>query len=187
MSDPSWASPHSPSTLSEIRLEMGAFRRYAASFSSARERTFSYEIQDTSLSLREGLAEYYSSDPGLLAPSDISEDMAIGLRAHDASHVVFGCDTSVRGEVALARWSLFGAKGAATLYLSGIRSRETRFLFSDFFRKLRVSNIPHAAVDGLRALIRSFRMKTSWPSLKWEQYLDRPLADIRREFGIRVV
>ena len=152
-----------------------------------RQRTFRYEDQDASLTLRQGLSEYYASDPALLAPSHVSDEIRRGLLAHDAAHVVFGCDTSVRGEIVLVRWSVFGAEDAVPIYLRGLRSRETRFLFADFFRKLRPATLFRGVIDGARALFRSLRMSRRWPSLGWERYADRPLAEIRREFGIRVV
>ena len=152
-----------------------------------RHRAFGYEDPETPQSLREGLSEYYASDPTLLAPSNVPGEIAIELRAHDASHVVFGCDTSVRGEVVLARWSLLGAEGAFRIYLRGLRSKETRFLFADFFRKVRPLMLLAATFDGARAIIRSFSMRRRWPTLDWERHADRPLAEIRREFGIRVV
>jgi len=152
-----------------------------------RLRTFAYEEQESRQSLRDGLEEYYASDSKLLSPGEVSEEVRFRLRAHDAAHVVFGCDTSVRGEVALARWSLLGAVDGISIYLSGLRARETRFLFGDFFRKIRPGNLLVAAYDGSRALLRSLRMRRRWPSLEWEEYADRPLAEIREEFGIRVV
>lgn len=169
------------------KSERATLSRLRQSLNRNRPRTFVYENQESTQSLRQGLEEYYSSDSSLLAPKDVSSDIAIGLRAHDASHVVFGCDTSIRGEVALARWSLFGAKGAMSLYLRGLRSRETRFLFVDFVRKVRLETLLCAAVDGFRAIMGSLRMQQRWPTLGWERYADRPLNAIRAEFGIRVV
>ena len=97
MSEPRWA-PHwtVPRFQEAWRRWLTRLRRTAG---NGRLRTFAYENQETLQSLREGLAEYYSSDPALLAPTSVSDEIASRLRAHDAAHVVFGCDTSVRGEV----------------------------------------------------------------------------------------
>ena len=165
----------------------GWLTRLRQSVGQNRIRKFAYEHPDASMSLRDGLEEYYSSDPGLLAPADVSHDVAIGLRAHDAAHVVFGCDTSVRGEVVLARWSLFGAEDGIQIYLRGLRSKETRFLFVDFFRRVRPAMLLLAAFDGMRALIRSISLRKRWPSFEWENYADRPLTEIRSDFKIRVL
>ena len=42
-------------------------------------------------------------------------------------------------------------------------------------------------LDGLRAVFRSLRMTARWPSYEYARYLDRPLDELRREFGIRVL
>ena len=134
-----------------------------------------------------GLQEDRPSDPGVVAAADVSHDVAIGRRADDAAHVVFGCETSVRGEVVLARWSLFGAEDGIQIYLRGLRSKETRFLFVDFFRRVRPAMLLLAAFDGMRALIRSISLRKRWPSFNWENYADRPLAEICSDFKIRVL
>jgi hypothetical protein len=38
-----------------------------------------------------------------------------------------------------------------------------------------------------RVIRRSRRMARRWPWRAWEQRLDRPLRELREEFGIRVV
>ncbi|MEE3331368.1 MAG: hypothetical protein VX246_10900 [Myxococcota bacterium] len=178
-----------PAPIATTELQQGHhwLARIKQNLGKQRTRMFRYEQPDTAQTLREGLEEYYSHDPSLLSPGDVSSDIALGLRAHDASHVVFGCDTLIRGEVTLARWSLFGARGAMTIYFRGLRSAETRFLFTDFIRKVRPVVLCLSAIDSVRAVIRSLRMHKRWPALDWEQYVDRPLVEIRREFGIRVV
>lgn len=148
-----------------------------------------FQSQNSRQTLREALAEFHA-ERGLLAARDVGPEIAAGLRAHDAAHVVFGCDESPRGEVVLTRWSLFGARDAIPLYIRGLRSRETRWLFTDFFRKLRPESLVLGVLDGFSALARSLRMTARWPagtSGDWEVYLDHPLEEIRREYNIRVV
>ena len=59
------------------------------------------------MTLREGLAEYFRRNPGLMDEAALPRDLSLGLHSHDIARVVFGCDTSLVGEVVLARWSLF--------------------------------------------------------------------------------
>ena len=141
----------------------------------------------TTQTLREGLGEYYASEPELLEPRETSSDVRRLLRAHDAAHVVFGCDTSAYGEIVLSRWSLVGATDAIPIYVRGLRSRETRWLFVEFFKKLRPLSLLVGMIDGLRAIVRGLRMRKRWPSLDFERHLDRPLFELRQEYGIRVL
>jgi hypothetical protein len=146
-----------------------------------------YQHRDSTQTLREGIAEYYRSDPRLLAPRDLPDRARRSLLAHDAAHVIFGCDTSARGEIALSRWTLFGATDWIPIYARGLATRETRWLFVEFFKKLRPLSLLLGALDGLRAVYRSLRMASRWPSFGYERYLDRPLGTLRRQFGIRVL
>jgi len=89
--------------------------------------------------------------------------------------------------VVLARWSLFGIEGSLRPYLIGVQRRETRGLFADFLRAVRLRELPALAKAGITAEIRSCWMSRRWPFDRYERYLDRPLVEIRQEFRIRVV
>ena len=149
--------------------------------------SLAYTEQSSRQTLREGLVEYFSNTPELMEGSELPADLAQGLYGHDVAHVVFGCDTSVCGEVVLARWSLFGIEGSLRPYLIGVRRRETRGLFRDFFRAVRLRELPALIKAGITAVIRSCWMSRRWPFDRYEPYLDRPLVEIRQEFHIRVV
>ena len=84
------------------------YRRYAqrtGRFLPAFERAtpHHYQEQDSAQTLRQALDEYYAAEPDLLTPTSLPDEIKRRLRAHDASHVVFGCDTSARGELVLSR------------------------------------------------------------------------------------
>ena len=65
---------------------------------------------------------------------------------------------------------------AIPIYVRGLRSRETRWLFVEFFKKLRPLSLLVGIIDGLRAIVRGLRMRKRRPSLDFERHLDR-LAD----------
>ena len=107
--------------------------------------TLRYLEQESGQTRREGLDEYYGSDPSLLAPRALPDAARRSLLAHDAAHVVFGCDTSARGEIVLSRWTLRGATDWIPIYARGLAARETRWLFVEFAKKLR----PLSLLQGL--------------------------------------
>ena len=61
--------------------------------------------QDCDLTLREGLAELYRANPEVESVSKAKGKM---FTDHDLTHVIFGCDTSLIGEIVLKPWILFG-------------------------------------------------------------------------------
>ena len=66
--------------------------------------------QDCSLTLREGIAEYhaYLGATGRKAMVDHAGSRLI--LEHDATHVIFGMDTSLEQEAGLDTWLVFGCQ-----------------------------------------------------------------------------
>lgn len=147
-----------------------------------------YRRANSKQTLREALDEFHrdASEP-LMREGELEDRQRDGLRAHDAAHVVFGCDTSVVGEIVLARWSIFGSSGVLPLYMDGLRRRQTRALAVQAIRKLRPLSIALGIRDGFRAAWRAFQMTRRWPILGYAEHLDQPLDELRREFNIRIL
>jgi ubiquinone biosynthesis protein Coq4 len=145
------------------------------------------------LTLRQALVEYYAAE----ASPDVDADVPAAnivpprlrehLAAHDAAHVVFGCDTSIRGELALSRWALLGSTDWLPIYFRGLLVPGGAFLFVEFLRKARPVSFLLGMIDAARALLRSLRMPSRWPASQWRNHLDRPLTEIRGEYGIEVL
>ena len=151
------------------------------------DTALAYQAQDSRMTLRQGLSEYFGKSPGLMDAAELPQDLELGLRSHDVAHVVFGCDTSVLGEVVLARWSLFGVTGSLRPYLIGLRRRETRGLFTDALAGFRPRMLWPMVKLAFLAVVRSLRMRERWPFEAYGPYLDQPLCEIRERFGIRVI
>jgi hypothetical protein len=151
------------------------------------ETAMAYMDPDTRMTLRQGLAEYFRQSGGLMEPSELPADLGLGLRSHDVAHVVFGCDTTLLGEVVLVRWSLFGITGSIRPYLIGLRRRETRGLFRAALAAFRPAMFWRMVKFATMAVVRSLRMRERWPFEDYAQYLDQPLCELRERFGIRVL
>ncbi len=61
--------------------------------------------QDCKLTLREGLDELYRHNPEVESVSNVNGKI---FTDHDLTHVIFGCDTSIIGELMLKPWILLG-------------------------------------------------------------------------------
>jgi hypothetical protein len=146
-----------------------------------------YMDPDSGMTLRQGLVEYFRQGSTLMKPSHLPRDLGLGLRSHDVAHVVFGCDTSLVGEVVLARWSLFGVTGSIRPYLIGLRRRETRGLFRDALAAFRPMMFWPIVKFASLAIVRSLRMRERWPFEDYDSFLDQPLCEIRERFEIRVL
>jgi ubiquinone biosynthesis protein Coq4 len=145
-----------------------------------------YKRPDTTITLAEGLREYYASRDDLATGRGISDAAQEFFRCHDAAHVVFGCSTELPDEGVVKMWSFFGTTAGFGL-LAAYRLSESQEIYETLGWGLVVST----AVRMLRlvplTLWRCFRMVKRWPWSQFDQYLDVPLAEIRREYGIQLV
>jgi hypothetical protein len=143
--------------------------------------------QDSTQTLREGLAEYGARNPRLLDPADLPAAAAELFRQHDAAHVVFGCDTALRGETLIDTWTLFGSSIGLRGYLAYLRLPQVNQIFRDAGYARVAVELLRCLPELVRVIVRSRRLSRKWPWRHFEDHLDDPLCDIREEFGIRVV
>ena len=145
-----------------------------------------YTRQDCPQTLREGLAEYRERNPGLLDPEGLAPEAAALFRQHDAAHVVFGCDTSLRGETLVDTWTIFASSIGLRGYLAYLRLPQVNQIFAETGLAKVAFVGARCLPDAFRVLWRSRRVR-KWPWREYESHLDRPLREIRDEFRIRVV
>ncbi len=146
-----------------------------------------YLEEGSTQSLSEGIAEYDAHNSALLDPSRLPGDAAELFRQHDAGHVIFGCDTSLRGETLIDTWTIFATSAGLRGYLDYFKYPQVNQIFSETGYWRIALEFVHCLPDVFRVLVRSRRISARWPWQHYERYLDRPLSDIRREFNIRVV
>jgi hypothetical protein len=146
-----------------------------------------YASPDSRQTLREGLDEYYANEPGLLEPAQLSLEAAQLFRQHDAAHVVFGCDTSLRGETLIDTWTIFGTTIGLRGYLEYLKLPQVNALFAKTGAPRIALELMRCAGDVVRVVVRSRRLRRKWPWRSWAEHLDEPLADIRTRFNIQVL
>ena len=153
-------------------------------------RRHAYQHPDSRLTLREGLREYFDSNPNLLDPDDpdqASSPEAVELfKRHDVVHIVFGTNTDVGQEAMTDTWAMAATDVGWRNYLAYLRQPEAMGIITSigWARAIWESLLAVPAVIGV--LRRARRMRKPWPWQDHDRYLDVPLCDIRREFNIDV-
>ncbi len=148
-----------------------------------------YQQQDSALTLAEGLQEYYAANAGRVIPTENLPDESIELfRSHDTCHVIFGLDTTFADEALADARTLFSCDIGVRRYLAYLaQDKQVQALFKEFgYLKsawITVRSMPRIC----RAAAEAWRMKKRWPWMPPPSFQSRTLADLRREFGIRVV
>lgn len=148
-----------------------------------------YQGQESRMTLREGLAEYMASNPDLIDTQDTSsEKMAAYFANHDASHVVFGTSTRIEDELIQDIWTLLAIDVKYRNYVGDlVKAKEGMEVASSLPFWGTIKGFFHLLGVLPRLLWRAYKMPEKWPWAGWERYLDRPLCEIRENFGIRVL
>jgi ubiquinone biosynthesis protein Coq4 len=139
------------------------------------------------LTLREGLDEYRAHRPALMATDAMHAYGAELLRAHDAAHVVFGCDTDLRGEVLLDAWTVAATDLGLRDYVGSLADPTLRQLVLDAGVRRSLLAGARSLPDVARVYARAFRMRRRWAWREWERALDVRLDVIRGGLGLRIV
>lgn len=139
------------------------------------------------LTLREAITKLREEDAKErdVAPR-VAAEVERSMTAHDAVHVLFACDTSDGGEAIAHAWMLLGTtvRHHQLKDVMSTRDHQTFAREVGHTRRFRaaIAALPSIAAAALRAQ----RMHRRWPWTAYDHYLDTPLVDIRREYGIRV-
>ncbi len=148
-----------------------------------------YQRQDCALTLAEGLEEYYAANADrILYPQDLPPESAALFRSHDLCHVIFGLDTILADEVLADTRTLLSSDVGVRRYAAYMtRDQQAQSLFKEigYLRSIWASVLAVPRI--CRAAIEADRMKERWPWTPPASYQGRTLADLRHEFGIRVV
>ena len=152
-------------------------------------RALAYQEQDCSLTLAQGLAEYYRANGGrVLPPALLPPESAALFGSHDICHVIFGLDTTLEDEAMADTRTLLSCDVGFARYSSYLATnKHTQAIFKqigyDTILWGTLKTLPRMA----RALREHFRMTKKWPWVPPESYQQRTLAELRREYGIRVI
>lgn len=148
-----------------------------------------YQQQRSSLTLAEGLDEYYAANEGVVArPSNLPPESYALFRSHDMCHVIFGLNTTLDDEAMADARTIFSCDVGWRRYAAYLaRDKQAQALFKElgYLKSIWVTakTLPRI----WRALCEARRMTKRWPWQPPESYQMRSLADLRDEFGICVV
>ncbi len=147
--------------------------------------------QGCAATLREGLNELYRHAPDV---AEVSERKGKSFRDHDLTHVIFGCDTSLEGEILLKPWILFGT----TITVDEIKAyqadpevqrlnQEGLEMMGGRLRTYSLALVYYFPLFFWIWLRRVRKMSAKWPhSEVSEAMLDTPLEQLRQHYGIKL-
>jgi hypothetical protein len=151
-----------------------------------------YMDRASTQTLRQGLAEYYAANPHVTPPESQPPDFAKILRAHDAGHVIYGCDTSMYDELKILPLFWWTSECRFQTYLKMKNSPAVDVMYADMIKEKGSFWLYSAVLKVLPSLIPeliSLWFKTRnrinrVPFLDFESLLDQTLLEIRQQFDL---
>lgn len=151
-------------------------------------RHLKYMDPTSTMTLREGLEEYYTTIENLITEENASSpEIGELFHFHDVCHVLFGCDTSIHGEALVDTWSIFGTTVTLKTYQKYLAASDTQSIFESMTFDDMMEALTETTTQTPKAFWRATHMTKKWPFREHEQHLDRPLNELREEFGIEVI
>ena len=151
----------------------------------------SFQSQDCDITLAEGLEEYRAYLRTNEKKQLIDEPGSTIIRDHDATHVMFGLDTSIEQESMLDSWVFLGTKWKLKELLAYNKLPELKQLYKDFWHdpgyfKLIMTAIKLLPIK-LKIRKRAKQMNKKWPFVSPDFLMNQRVCDLREEFGIKIL
>ena len=156
---------------------------------AAAKRRCRYQEEDSQQTLAEGLAEYYAVNGERVSPPPSLPPKSQPLfRNHDVCHVIFGLDITLDDEGMADVRTLLSCDVGWRRYASYMTSDpEAKAIFKDLGYARAVWATLIILPRMLRAIGEAWRTSKRWPWDAPADYFDRSLADLRRDYGIRLI
>lgn len=146
-----------------------------------------YLKPDCTLTLRAAIAQLREEDAkDRDVAAKVAPEVERSMTAHDAVHVIFGCDTSDRGEAIAHAWMLLGTTVTHRQLRDVMSTRDHRAFVRGIGHARRLKALVSALPAVAAAALTARRMTKRWSWTDYDRHLDVPLAHIRREHGVRI-
>ena len=151
----------------------------------------SFQSQDCDVTLAEGLEEYRAYLQANGKKQLIDAPGSTIIRDHDATHVIFGLDTSIEQESMLDTWVFLGTKWKLKELLAYNKLPELKQLYKDLWHDPGYFKLYMAVIKlvptKLKIRKRAKQMNKKWPFVSPDHLMDQRICDLREEYGIKIL
>ena len=152
----------------------------------------SFKEQNSDLTLREGINEYkeYLVLNGKEVLPQLKDSSIV--MDHDATHVIFGLDTTLEEESLLDTWVLWCCSFHLSHLMSYSKQPEIKDLYKKLFKEVGIFKFIQLLFIvfpiKLKIIFKQRKMMIKkWPFQFPEEYLDRRINELREEYGIEIL
>lgn len=151
----------------------------------------SFQSQNCDVTLAQGIDEYRAYLRANGKKQLIDEPGSTIIRDHDATHVIFGLDTSIEQESMLDSWVFLATKWRLKELLAYNKLPEIKQLYKDFWHDPGYFKLFMTAIKLLPIKFtiwkRAKQMNKKWPFVSPDSYMNHKVCDLRKEYGIKIL
>ena len=156
-----------------------------------------YQKESCELTLKEGIEEYRKyliANNRHVLGENCSEDEKLTILGHDATHVIFGLDTSLEEESMLDCWVIFGGdvfKIIKEFYKGSLDLKETNEKVFDLVKEVGYLKYTYLYLRVVfqkwpKIFFRTRKMK-QWSYFFPSNFLEKKISDLRKDFNIKIL
>ena len=156
-----------------------------------------YQEESCELTLKEGIEEYREylrANNRHVLGENCSEDEKFNILCHDATHVIFGLDTSLEEEAMLDCWVIFGGdvfKIIKEYFKGSLDLKETNEKVFDLANEVGYLKFTYLYLRVMfqkwpKIFFRTRKMK-KWSYFFPADFLENKISDLRKEFNIEIL
>ena len=143
------------------------------------------------MTLREGVEEYRAYLAAIERKIMVDTSESRLLLEHDATHVIFGMDTSLEQEAGLDSWLLWGCQWRLVYIRAYGNLPEIKALYRALIKEFGWRGLPRLYWKTLglkwRVFRRSRSMSKKWPYQFPDPWLDKSINELRHEHGLIIL
>ena len=156
-----------------------------------------YQNEYCDITLREGIDEYrdyLKKNNRHVLGENCSEDEKLTILGHDATHVIFGLDTSLEEEAMLDCWVIFGGdvfKVIKEYYKGSLDLKKTNEKVYDLVKEVGYLKYTYLYLRVIfqkwsKIFFRTRKMK-KWSYFFPSDFLEKKISDLRKDFNIKIL
>ena len=151
----------------------------------------SFQSQDCKITLAEGLEEYRAYLQANGKKQLVDEPGSTIIRDHDATHVIFGLDTSIEQESMLDSWVITGTSWKLKELFAYQKLPELKELNKYLIKELgflKLLLVAFKLIPIKRKIGRRTKaMNKKWPFSSPDSLMNQRVCDLRKEYGIKIL
>ena len=152
-----------------------------------RTKIAQFQEQNCKLTLKEALAEFYAINSAAFSVPKPETKWTELLVHHDVGHVFFGVNTSILDEAAGDYWTLLGSDLSFKEYLDYAKTPEGKKLIEEYGYLTILKSLLISLPLLFRIYLRTRKMTRQWKMRGYEQYMDKPLGEVRKIFNLKIL